>query len=108
MGGEFKLGKTQVKLEKNQITRAKRKNTRVRHTGRGRCLIRIKTLIIWFSWKESTNDFAPVSLFFEGKGEKEIGERQWRGGVEGRKCSREGRRRNCDNSCKRKVSLDSL
>lgn len=69
MGGEIKLGKMQAKLEKNQVTRAKRKKTRVEgHAGGSRCLIRIETLILWFSWKETTNDFGPLSLLFGWEG----------------------------------------
>ena len=69
MGGEIELGKMQVKLEENQVTGAKRKKTRVGgHAGGGRCLIGIETLIIWFSWKEATNAFVPLSLLFGWEG----------------------------------------
>jgi len=64
-GGEIKLGKMQVRLEKNQVTGAKRKKRRAEgHAGGGRCLTRIATLITWFSWKEIAHDFGLLSPLF--------------------------------------------
>lgn len=77
MGGEISVGKTQVKLEKNQVTVATRKRTTVdEHAGGGRCLIRIETLILWFSWKETANDFGPLRILFRWERVKRtLGER---------------------------------